>query len=168
MAPTADCAMCRCPCMCVQAQHHSCLCILAQRSCALATSVASGPSWAVMLRQSDGLTMHVTKVNLLQSQADTRSPYDLQAASQEPTRMKLPSLTRLSALTQLTELTLSDKHNRHSLPGLQHLAALTNLRLAAVPACSSPMSLSGVRTYFAFDCWPSPKALVRYRNLFCT
>ena len=46
--------------------------------------------------------------------------------------MKLPSLTHLSALTKLTDLALSDKHNRHSLPGLQHLAALSNLRSAAL------------------------------------
>lgn len=56
----------------------------------------------------------------------------MQTATQEPNHMKLPTLRPLSNLTALTELSLTDTHNRHSLPGLQHLSSLSQLRYAQV------------------------------------
>ncbi|KAL0043557.1 hypothetical protein WJX79_008345 [Trebouxia sp. C0005] len=50
------------------------------------------------------------------------------APGKPPTHMMMPTLSNLSSLTQLTELALSDVHNRLSLPGLQHLPCLSNLR----------------------------------------
>ncbi|KAL0021146.1 hypothetical protein WJX77_004971 [Trebouxia sp. C0004] len=50
------------------------------------------------------------------------------ASGKPPTHMTMPTLSNLSSLTRLTELALSDVHNRLSLPGLQHLPCLSNLR----------------------------------------
>jgi len=52
----------------------------------------------------------------------------VKASGKAPTHMNMPALTGLSNLTHLTELSLSDVHNRHSLPGLQQLPLLTSLR----------------------------------------
>lgn len=57
------------------------------------------------------------------------------APGKPPCHMTMPTLSNLSSLTQLTELALSDVHNRLSLPGLQHLPCLSNLRSALLVLC---------------------------------
>ena len=52
----------------------------------------------------------------------------MQTVTQERSHMKLPTMCALSNLTALTELSLTDTHNRHSLLGLQHLSSLSHLR----------------------------------------
>ncbi len=56
--------------------------------------------------------------------------------------MTMPTLSNLSSLTQLTELALSDVHNRLSLPGLQHLPCLSNLRSALLVTCNAMRIIS--------------------------
>ena len=70
--------------------------------------------------------------------------------------MKLPTLCPLSNLTALTELSLTDTHNRHSLPGLQHLSSLSLLRYAVImlPYCNTTKQTGAVQErYLAMGKW---------------